>query len=399
MTQNLDLSTIFGEITKTLVANQQALNDADKTNHNHGDNMVKTFQTAKKAVASGKDKTPAQQLEYAAERLKKTAKNGSGQIYAEGFTRAAKKFEGKSLTTDSIGTLIEALMGSNQPSQPQQQSQPSQGGDGDLLTTLLGSLVDGQTSQQPQQQPEPKPQQSQGGGDLLTTLLGGLMGGEQQTQQSQPEPQQNQGEGDLLTTLLGGLLGGEQQPQQQASQPQESEGDGDLLTTLLGGLMGGEQQTQQSQPVPQQSQGEGDLLTTLLGGLLNGEQQPQQQVSQPQESQGGGLIETLLGSLLGGGGSSSQQSQPSPEDLIGSLLGSLGGRSKSAGIDQKSGIDAGDLLSGALSYYAAKKSGSTKLEAIMKALSKSSPLGSTPERTQSGALVIQTLMKILGTAG
>jgi hypothetical protein len=54
MPQNYDLSTIFGEITKTLVANQQALNDADKTNHNHGDNMVKTFRTARRAVASDK---------------------------------------------------------------------------------------------------------------------------------------------------------------------------------------------------------------------------------------------------------------------------------------------------------------------------------------------------------
>jgi hypothetical protein len=70
MPQNLDLSTIFGEITKTLVANQQELNQADKTNHNHGDNMVNTFQTAQKAVASQKSKAPAQQLEYAVERLK-----------------------------------------------------------------------------------------------------------------------------------------------------------------------------------------------------------------------------------------------------------------------------------------------------------------------------------------
>lgn len=236
--------------------------------------MVKTFQTARKAVAAEKSKSPAQQLEYVAERLKKTATSGSGQLYAEGFERAAKKFEGKSVTPDSIGNLIEAMMGSDTPSQPQQQqSQPSQGGGGDLLTTLLGSLVGGQTTQKPQQR--------------------------------QPEPQL---------------------------------------------------------------------------------------------SLGGGLIENLLGRMMGGSGSSSQQSQPSPENLIGSLLGGLSGGSTTKLTNEQNGINAGDLLSGALRYYASKKSGRSDLEAIMSALSKSSPLGGTPERTQSGALVIQTLMKMLGNA-
>jgi hypothetical protein len=271
MPQNYDLSTIFGEITKTLVANQQALNDADKTNHNHGDNMVKTFRTARRAVASDKSKTPAQQLEYVAERLNKTATSGSGHIYAQGFERATKNFEGKPVNPDTIGTLIEALMGSDTLKQPQQQqAQLSQGG----------------------------------GGDLLTTLLGGLMGGEHQ-------------------------------------------------------------QPQQTQPKPQQGQAGSDMLTTLLGGLMDG-------------------------------GSSSQQSQPAPDDLIGTLLGGLSGGSTQS--KPQSGMNAGDLLSAALRYHAAKKKGRSTVEAIMSALSKSSPLGGTPERTQSGALVIQTLMNLLGKA-
>lgn len=330
MANEFDLSTIFGEITKTLVANQQQLNEADKTNHNHGDNMVKTFQTVQKAVKSKRAKSPAQQLEYASERLKKLSKSGSGQIYADGLGRAAKSFEGKSVTPDTIGTLIEAMMG-GAPAQPQtqQQSQPSAGNEG-LLTTLLGSLIGGQTKQQPPQQPKPQPEQ---GGDLLTTLLGGLVGGAQETQQPQ-----------------------------------------------------------QRQPEPQQPGG--DLLTSLLGGLLSGGQQPPQS-QQPQQNQDGGLMETLLGSLLSGG-SSSQKREPSPEDLIGSLLGGLSGGSSGQLADKSNGLTADDLLSGALRYYAAKKSGRSDLEAIMSALAKSSTLGGTPERTQSGALVIQTLLKMMG---
>lgn len=329
MANEFDLSSIFGEITKTLIANQQQLNEADKTNHNHGDNMVKTFQTVQKAVKYKRAKSPAQQLEYASERLKKLSKSGSGQIYADGLGRAAKSFEGKSVTPDTIGTLIEAMMG-GAPAQPQtqQQSQPSAGGE-DLLTTLLGSLIGGQPQQQPQQRPKPQPEQ---GGDLLTTLLGSLIGGAQ----------------------------GAQQPQQRQAEPQQP--GGDLLTTLLGGLLSGNQQSSQGQ--------------------------------QSQPDQGGGLMETLLGSLLGGG-SSSQKREPSPEDLIGSLLGGLSGSSSNRLADERSGLTAGDLLSGALRYYATKKSGRSDLEAIMSALAKSSTLGGTPERTQSGALVIQTLLKML----
>jgi hypothetical protein len=109
-------------------------------------------------------------------------------------------------------------------------------------------------------------------------------------------------------------------------------------------------------------------------------------------------METLLGGLMGGGGSSSQQSQNSSGDLIGSLLGSMLGGGNSNLTNQSSGLDTGDLLSAALKYFAAKQQGGSNLQAIMSALSKSSPLGSSPARTQSGALVIQTLMNLLGKA-
>lgn len=313
MTQNLDLNAILGEITKTLVENQQTLNEADKSNHNHGDNMVMTFKTAQKAISTSKDEPVAQQLHDIAARLQKTSKSGSGQIYAEGFERASVAFKGKSIDSDTIGTLIESLMGSEKPAQAQQGNAPtSQAGSGDLLSTLLGSLT-GTTTQQPQ-------------------------------------AQTNQG--------------------------------GDLLTTLLGGLTGSGQQTQ-----PQQNQGTGDLLTSLLGGLTNSEEQ------EPQQNSGGGLLGSLLGGLTGGGASSTKEQTSG--DLIGTLLGGLSGSSKNSSTSGKEEVNVSDLLSKALKYYAAKQQGNTDLEAIVIALSQTSPLGSTPERAQSGALVIQTLLNML----
>lgn len=177
-------------------------------------------------------------------------------------------------------------------------------------------------------------------GGLLGSLLGGLTGASQ--------PQTQSGGGDLLGSLLGGLTGQQQAPQTQ----QSSGGAGDLLSTLLGGQ-------QQSSSAPQG--GAGDLLSTLLGG--------QQQTSQPSQGGSGDLLTSLLGGLTGSTGSSQQADN---------------------------GLDLGDLLSAGLAYYSAKQSGSSNLEAIMQALGNASPLGKRDDRKQSGALVINTILSLLG---
>ena len=82
MTQDIDLSSIFREVTKVLKANKQELNDADEYNHNHGSNMVNTFSLLQKAVESVKDKPVAEQLDMPARpcvpehRVRSTGCNG-----------------------------------------------------------------------------------------------------------------------------------------------------------------------------------------------------------------------------------------------------------------------------------------------------------------------------------
>ena len=177
-------------------------------------------------------------------------------------------------------------------------------------------------------------------GGLLGSLLGGLTGASQ--------PQTQSGGGDLLGSLLGGLTG-----QQQAPQTQQSSGcAGDLLSTLLGG---------QQQSGSASQGGAGDLLSTLLGG--------QQQTNQPSQGGSGDLLTSLLGGLTGSTGSSQQADN---------------------------GLDLGDLLSAGLAYYSAMQSGSSNLEAIMQALGNASPLGKRDDRKQSGALVINTILSLLG---
>jgi len=321
MTQELNLSSIFEEVTKVLAANRQELNDVDEYNHNHGSNMVHTFDLIQKAVASKEDQPISDQLDYASRVLSEQSDSGSAKLYADGLSRASQQFVGKSLNPATAGTLINAMMGV-EPTEER--------GGGDLLSSLLGSLTQGQAKEEPQ---SPAPTQPN---DLLGSLIGSL--GNQQ--QAAPAPQQPD---DLLSTLLGGLGN-----QQQAAPVQEQPND------LLGSLLGGLGNQQQSQPET------GDLLGSLLGGLTgSGSSQP---------SSGGGAA-----------------------DLISSLLGGQSSASQSSGLDGK------DLLSLGLAYFAAKQSGQSNLGAIMQALGSASPFGKSRDRQQSGALVIDTIMNLLGS--
>jgi hypothetical protein len=144
--------------------------------------MAKAFTTVSKAVAKKKDPPVSEQLTYASKVLQDST-SSSAKIYAQGLANAAQKFQGKQLNENTVGLLIDSMMGIQEPAQA-----ASGAAEKSLLGSLLGGLAGGQ---QQQQQTQPS------GGDLLGSLLGGLAGGQQQ-QQTQPAG------GDLLGSLLGG---------------------------------------------------------------------------------------------------------------------------------------------------------------------------------------------------
>ena len=209
---------------------------------------------------------------------------------------------------------------------------------------------------------------------LIQSLLGGGQPATQQAQTPQATP-------DLLGSLLGGLMGGQTTPQS----TQTPQAQPDLLGSLLGGLMGGQSPAQTSQAQP-------DLLGSLLGGLMGGQSTPQQaQTPQAQPD----MLGSLLGGLMGGQSTPQQTSQTSSSPL-GSLLGGLlGGQSSQQ--QQDDGLDVGDLMSAGMAYLNAKQQGKSSLEAILNALIASSGGGQTPYRAQSSALVIKTLLQMIGS--
>jgi hypothetical protein len=306
MTEELNLSTLFEEVTKVLTTNRQQLDDADEYNHNHGSNMVHTFNLIQQAVASKQTEPVSDQLAYASRILKDKSTGSTAQIYADGLANAAHEFEGKDFNPSTVGTLVNSLMG---------MGSGTERGSGDFLSSLLGSLS----------KPEPEVPQA-------------------------PAPTQPN---DLLGSLIGSLTGQQQSTPAATEQPDAS----DLFGSLIGSF-GGQQPTAPATPDQPDAS---DLLGGLLGGLTGGSS------GSSQSGSGGGL-----------------------GDLVGSLLGG-----QSSGI-QSSGLDSKDLLSLGLAYFAAKQSGQSNLQAIMQALAGSSPLGKRQDQQQSGALVINTILNMLG---
>ncbi|MEL7636175.1 MAG: hypothetical protein AAGU03_00265 [Anaerolineaceae bacterium] len=304
MTEELNLSTVFKEITKVLATNRQQLDDADEYNHNHGSNMVHTFNLIQQAVASKETEPASEQLAFASKILADQSTGSTAQIYAEGLAKASQEFVGKDFNASTAGTLINSMMG-------------------------MGGGTE------------------RGAGDFLSTLLGSLSKPEAQQETAAPAPAQPT---DLFGSLIGNLT---------AQQPVDTTPSQPDVSDLLGGLLGG----------------------------MTGQQQTPATSNQPDASD---LLGGLLGGLTGSDSSSSQSNSGGIGDLVGSLLG---GQSSGS---QSSGLDAKDLLSLGLAYFAAKQSGQSNLQAIMQALASASPLGKRQDQQQSGALVINTILNMLG---
>ena len=223
---NVDLFSLFKQVSKAVQENKTSLNEADTYNHDHGDHMAEIFEVITQAVKDKKNAEPADQLEYAAQLLRKKSNSGSATIYAEGLGKAAKQITGKELNAGSIISILATILGSSMGSS----SQSSSGGG--MLGSLLGSLAGGASANS--------------GGDMLGSLLGSLAGGSSADSG-----------GDMLGSLLGSLAGG-------ASADSGEDTLGSLLGSLTGELVSGSQVAKSS---PARAQSSELITSTLLNAL------------------------------------------------------------------------------------------------------------------------------------
>ena len=248
----LDLLSIFKQVSKSVKQNKDTLNQADSYNHDHGDHMVEIFDVITQAMKEKKNAEPADQLEYAAQILRRKSSSGSGKVYADNLESAAKQVTGKEINIGMIMSILMALMGASRKT--------GNSGSTDMLGSLLGTLLGGNSS-------------ASGMDDLLGGLLGQNSGG---SASSAP------GMDDLLGSLLGQKTGGS---------PGATPGMDDLLGSLLG------QKSGSASSAP----GMDDLLGSLLG----------QKNGSTAKSQNG----TDLGDLLGAGMDALQGSQKGKSGL------------------------------------------------------------------------------------
>lgn len=134
----IDLLSLFKQVSKSVKQNKDTLNQADNYNHDHGDNMVEIFDVITRAMKEKKSSAPADQLEYAAQLLRRKSSSGSGTLYANNLENAAKQVLGKEINVGTVLTILQSLMGASQKS--------GTSGSGDLLGSLLGGLMGGGTS-------------------------------------------------------------------------------------------------------------------------------------------------------------------------------------------------------------------------------------------------------------
>jgi hypothetical protein len=132
----IDLATLFKQVSKAVQENQDSLNEADSYNHDHGDHMVEIFDVISQAMKEKKSADPADQLEYAAQLLRKKSDSGSAKQYADGLNTAAKQLTGKELDAGSVVSMLSTLLGSTSGASSSSSSNAS----GDLLGSLLGGM-------------------------------------------------------------------------------------------------------------------------------------------------------------------------------------------------------------------------------------------------------------------
>ena len=160
----------------------------------------------------------------------------------------------------------------------------------------------------------------------------------------------------------------------------------DNALQLVQSLMGGQTQAAAG------GGGMTDLLGSLLGGQTPGEQ--------PQGASGGNEMTDLLGSLLGGQSSAtpaSGQDTGGMTDLVGSLLGGQAPASQAQGASSAGGIDLNTLLNAGMTFFQARQQGAAPVEAIAQALMSGSQMNASSHRQQSGQLVANTLINVIGS--
>ena len=105
---------------------------------------------------------------------------------------------------------------------------------------------------------------------------------------------------------------------------------------------------------------------------------------------------------MSGGQESASQPSGGSSDLLGSLLGGLTGGQGSApqpSASSQPGLDIGDLLNAGMAFMSSQQQGESAIQSIIKAFVSATQVGQKEYRAQSGELVANSIVQMLGKLG
>ncbi len=139
--QAVDLGRLFRAVTDTLVQHQEALNQADSLNGNHGDHMVQIFRVATLAALEKQDSGLDEAMEYAATLLGQYEQNGSARVYARGLSLLAEQFRQRGVRLPDLLAFSRRAAREAPEEAPEQGAQEEPAGSGEILKALVNALA------------------------------------------------------------------------------------------------------------------------------------------------------------------------------------------------------------------------------------------------------------------
>jgi hypothetical protein len=134
---------LFEAMGAALLQNQQALNQADTLNGNHGDHMVEIFYIAAQAALERRDADASAGLDYVAQLLQQQTHNGSAQVYAAGMRQIAVQFRRYNITTADLFEYVQGAIKEEKSQAPEQApgANSPRVRSGDVLKALMSGLA------------------------------------------------------------------------------------------------------------------------------------------------------------------------------------------------------------------------------------------------------------------
>lgn len=121
-----------------LLQEREALNQADDSNHNHGDHMLEIFQIAVRSASEKRESGLADAMQYASDQLSLLSENGSAQVYSRGLNLLAEQFRARQITLDELAPYVQAYLHPGQTVEGEGDKARS----GEILKAMLAALAD-----------------------------------------------------------------------------------------------------------------------------------------------------------------------------------------------------------------------------------------------------------------